>query len=102
MWIPTLIANFIGLPTTLALSVTTARVALEARTTYRVWSSVDCFIMFGDVTVEATTTSHPLTAKCELLYRTSATETYVAGIVSSGTGQLFISKVAVKAAPWAL
>ena len=81
-------------PTTLSLAVTTGNVALPAPTNpqirlIRLWSSVDCFVRFGGSTVEATTSSHPLTAKVPEVFESN--QSYIAGIVSSGTGTLFIS-----------
>lgn len=81
-------------PTTLSLAVTTANVALPTFTNpqvrvMRVWASVDCFVRFGGSTVEATTSSHPLTAKVPEVFESN--QGYIAGIVSSGTGTLFIS-----------
>lgn len=88
-----------GAPTTLALSTSSDRVQLAANTVYRLWSSVDCFVRFGDVSVAATTSSSPLTAKISELAVTHKRDTYIAGIVSSGTGTLFITPIDADQAP---
>ena len=82
-------------PTTLSLSVTTGNVALPSTyllRVYRLWSSVDCFVRFGGSAVEATTSSVPLTAKVPEVFHVYD-NSYIAGIVSSGTGTLFISEL---------
>jgi len=89
----------IGDPIVLALSVTSARVALEAGSAYELWASVDCFFKLGNVAVVATTVSNPLTAKIWKPIRVHTYpdgDPYIAGIVSSGTASLFITKVAVR------
>jgi hypothetical protein len=87
------IGRYSGSPTTLALGVASARVALNPSTHYRLWASVDCFFKFGDNTVVAATTDHPLTAKIDTLHRTDDTNTNIAGIVAAGTGILVISEI---------
>ena len=87
-----------GNPLTLSLSVVSANLALEADTSYELWPSVDCFIKFGNSTVVALTVSHPLTAKIWKHIRVhtlSDGAPYIAGIVSSGTGTLFITPISV-------
>jgi len=81
-----------GQPQTVSLSTVTARSNTLNSTlgAIRVWSSVNCFIRFGDSTVDATTSDHPLTAEVPEVFETTGS-THVAGIVSSGTGTLFIS-----------
>lgn len=81
-----------GVPITVAMSTTTARSTLltSPADSVRVWSSVDCFIRFGGVSVDATTASHPLTAKVPEIFQLDSNQ-YVAGIVSTGTGTLFVS-----------
>ena len=86
------VTRFLGVPTTLALSVTSANVLTKRFTYYRLWSSVDAFFRWGTVGVTATTVSNPLTAKLDVLHYTDDTNLYIAGIVSSGTGTLFISE----------
>jgi hypothetical protein len=86
-------------PLTLSLSVTSANVPLEVDANYELWASVDCFIKFGNSAVVALTTSHPLTAKIWKHVRVHTFpngDPYIAGIVSSGTGTLFLSKIAVR------
>lgn len=56
----------------------------------RLWASVDCFVKFGDASVVATTNDHPLTAKVPEVFQLDGA-TRIAGIVSTGTGALFIS-----------
>lgn len=83
-----------GAPTTLSLSAVSASVAIPASIptsdSVRVWSSVDSFIQFGVGSATATTSSHPLTAKVPEIFQLDG-DTFVAGIVSSGTGTLFVS-----------
>lgn len=79
---------------TLNLSVTSAvSSALTAEEVYRLWSSVDCFVLTGGSGVAATTTSIPLTAKVSEYIEVALTETFIAGIVSSGTGVLYITQL---------
>ena len=80
-------------PDTLALSVTSDRVQLLANRIYRAWSSVDCFFKMGNSSVVATTSSHPLTAKVDMLIVPQVGSDYLAGIVSSGSGTLFVSEI---------
>jgi len=82
-------------PTTISLSVTSASVALPRASNlgcYRLWASVDCFVLLGGSAVAALTTSVPLTAKVPEVFH-SYNEGYIAGIVSSGTGTLFINEL---------
>ena len=80
-------------PQTVALSVTTAVNGSNLSSTadcVRVWASVDCFIRFGSGSAVATTSDHPLTAKVPEVFQLDGASR-IAGIVSSGTGTLFIS-----------
>lgn len=88
----------IGDPQILSLSMVSANVALEEGTPYELWASVDCFIKLGNSSVAATTASNPLTAKIWKHIRPCGPDgaPYLAGIVSSGTGSLFITKIAVR------
>jgi hypothetical protein len=80
-------------PQIISLSVVSARTSAALHNeTVRLWASVDCFVKFGDETVEAITTDHPLTARTPEDFDMSQM-THVAGIVSSGTGVLFVSKL---------
>ena len=87
------VAMMIGDPVLLSLSVSSGRVALSLNTLYRMWASVDCFVKYGDSAVVAVTTSHPMTAKVEYIFKTDSV--YLAGIVSTGTGTLFVSELRV-------
>jgi len=82
-------------PITVALSTSTNLNATALTGTLRLvrlWASVDCFVKVGGSSVTAATTDHPLTAKIPEIFHLAASE-YVAGIVSSGTGTLFISEL---------
>lgn len=82
-----------GQPQTVALSTSTnlnSTNLTPSSDCVRVWSSVDCFIRFGDATAVATTSDHPITAKVPEVFQLDGA-TRIAGIVSSGTGTLFIS-----------
>lgn len=82
-------------PVTVSLSTSTARSsALTACRTYAVTCDVDCFILQGGSGVNATTSSVPLWSKSYMIIRTSDTsDTYIAGILSSSTGTLYIIPV---------
>lgn len=82
-----------GGPQTLSLSgVSAVSSALTStQDSVRLWSSVDCFVQFGiDATVVATTASHPMTAKIPEIFQIGNNH-FLAAIVSTGTGTLFIS-----------
>ena len=88
------IGRYVGNPTLLALSVTSTNVQLTLWKYYRLWSSVNAFFTFGPNSgVAATTSSHPLTAGLDALCSTDATNIFIAGVVASGTGTLYISEV---------
>ncbi len=87
------VGRYLGSPTTLALGVTSANVQLAQNRHYRLWASVDAFFKFGASGVTATTNDHPLTAKLDTLHYTDEVNIFCAGIVSSGSGTLFISEV---------
>lgn len=77
-----------------SLSVASARsTPLQIGDTYRVWASVDCFIRFGNATVDAATTDVPLSAGQWEPYSVADEEVYLAAIVSSGTGVLYITRL---------
>jgi len=86
---------YLGSPTTLALSVGSNSVLLKQLTVYRLWSSVDSFFKFGISSVTAATTDHPLKAGLDIMCHTDEDNLYIAGIVSSGTGTLFISEIQI-------
>jgi hypothetical protein len=54
---------------------------------------VDCFIRFGNATVDAATTDVPLSAGQWEPYSVADEEVYLAAIVSSGTGVLYITRL---------
>lgn len=85
---------YIGAPQTISLSVGSANIQLLPLTAYRLWSSVDSFFQMGvDNTVSATTASHPLAAKLDIMMVTDRVNVWIAGIVAVGTGTLFISQL---------
>ncbi len=84
-----------GAPTTVALSTgsnVNATALSSSLRLVRLWASVDCFVRVGGSSVTAATTDHPLTAKIPEIFHLDSSG-YVAGIVSSGTGTLFISEL---------
>ncbi len=83
-------------PVTLNLGVVSANVQLVANRTYRIWPSVDAFFETGTTSgVAATTNSHPITAKLDYLHFTDDANIWLAGIVSTGTGVLYLSEIDV-------
>jgi len=82
-------------PSTVSLSDTTARTASALSSgQYTVISNIDVYILQGDSSVDATTSSHWLPAGLEVpVYVTGTSDTYIAGITDGGSGTLFISKV---------
>jgi hypothetical protein len=83
-------------PTQVSLSVASAVSAqLKNDTAYRIWASVDAFFLPGGSTVAATTNSHPLKAGLDILHLTDKSNLFIAGIVASGTGVLYISEIGV-------
>lgn len=81
-------------PQTISLSGVSAvsTILISGQSCVRVWSSVDCFIQFGgDITVVATTASHPMTAKIPEIFQVGPNVNFLAAIVSTGSGTLFIS-----------
>ena len=79
---------------TLALSMSSNPTSqLKTNCIYRLWSSVDCFVKLGASSVTCTTSDSPLTAKVPEYFKTGEANLYLAGIVSSGTGTLFITEV---------
>ena len=87
------IAVWLGVPTTVNLSVGSAAVQLSQRSFYRLWSSVDSFFQIGNGTVAASTSSHPLRAGLDVLILTDNTNYWIAGVVATGTGVLYISQL---------
>lgn len=78
------------------MSVVTSRIQLKPYTHYRLWASVDAFFRFGDGASNASTSSNPITAKLDTLHVTDGENIYLSGIVSSGTGTMFVSEVETK------
>src|SRR5437879_2546825 len=89
------VGRYVGSPTVLSLSVVTASVQLKPQKGYRLTATVDSAFKFGPSTVSATTTDHPLWAKIDTLHYTDTDNFWIAGIVASGTGVLFISELDV-------
>lgn len=90
---PVPVAVYIGAPQTISLSVASASVTLLAKKVYRLWSSVDSFFLLGGIGVVANTSSHPLKGGLDVLLLTDSINTTIAGVVSAGTGALFISQL---------
>jgi len=65
---------------------------LKKRGIYRLSASVDCFIKRGGSSVVATTSDAPLWAKTYLDIFMMDKE-YIAGIVATGTGKLYITEI---------
>ena len=79
---------------TVALSNTTNRsTQLQAGEVYRLWASVDCFVKLGGASVVAATTDVPVSAKVNEYISVAQGENYVAALVSTGTGVLYITRV---------
>jgi hypothetical protein len=88
------IGRFIGSPTIVNLTVASANLQLSEYKKYRLWSSVNAFFLFGiDNTVTATTSSHPLQAGLDALAFTDKDNIWLAAVVPSGTGALYISQL---------
>ena len=83
-----------GAVTTINLSVISANIQLSPFAYYRIWASVDCFFDSGTTNgTVATTASHPLTGKTDTLHYTNSTIVWLAALVSTGTGVLYISQI---------
>lgn len=91
------IGTIVGNPTTLAMSVASARTAaLKPKTAYRLWSSVDAFFVFGAAgVIDATTSSNPIKAGVSEVFVTDDANLAVAAILAAGTGTLYISQMAL-------
>lgn len=83
-----------GATEAVTLSVASARttVALQPDSHYRIVSSVDCAIKFGDATVDALTTDFPMFSKVPVVLYVKAPVTHVAGI-AGGAGVLYVTKM---------
>lgn len=81
-------------PVRVALSTSTNRSTLLPPGNYKISSDVDCTFLQGGSAVTAATTSRPCWAKTYLPLRVSSSaDGYVAGIVATGTGTLYIMDV---------
>lgn len=82
-------------PLTVNLGVSSAVVGpLNGAITYRLWSSVDCFFLPGaNNTITANTSSHPLKAGLDTLHLCDPANPYIAAIVPTGTGVLYVSEI---------
>lgn len=88
------IGRLVGNPIIVALSTNSARsTILKPYTAYRIWSSVASFIVFGGAAVDATSSSNPMAAGSSDVFWTDASNRYLAGIVATGTGSLYISEL---------
>ena len=88
------IGIWVGAPTVLSLSTASVNVQLSPLTHYRLWASVGAFFQMGNSNaVAATVNSHPLTQGLDILLVTDNVNYWLAGIVSTGTGALFISQI---------
>lgn len=77
---------------TVSLSTVTARsTQITGVTLVRVYSSVACFINFGDSSVEAVVTDVPIAANAPEYFRVDSDNDYIAGITASGSGTLYIT-----------
>lgn len=91
---PPFVRKFKAVPVVVSLSGTTARSAVLDTGTHEVISSVDCFILQGGSAVDALTTSWPLYAGQALVVDVGdASDAYVAGITTGGTGSLYIGRL---------
>jgi hypothetical protein len=84
-------------PVTIALGVSSAVVGpLIPNTLYRIWSSVDAFFLVGPNNgISASTASHPIKAGLDTLHITDQTNLYIAGVVATGTGVMYLSQCVV-------
>lgn len=82
-------------PTLINLSVSSASAGpFKLGTVYVLWSTVDAFFQFGGSGVVASTGSHPIKAGLDRLHWIDFADTslYIAAIVASGTGVLYVSE----------
>jgi len=88
------IGSFVGTPTVLSLTVISANVQLQPYKRYRLWASANCFFQFGTSNaVTATGNSHPLWGGLDALHGTDGTNIWLAAVVPTGTGTLYISEI---------
>ncbi len=78
---------------TLNLGISSNSVQLSPFTGYRLWSSVNSFFDTGGSGVAASLSSHPLTAGMDILHLTDSRNIWLAAIVSTGSGVLYISQI---------
>lgn len=93
--VQTLCARWATDPVRVALTTTTARnaSALTPGVTYKVLCDVDCYIKQGNSAVNAvvaTSNFLPSRSWIHMAVVTAGVDDYVAGIVASGTGTLYI------------
>ena len=88
------IGRVVGNPQIVNLSSNTARsTILKPFTLYTIYSDVDGWFVFGGVAVDATASSNPIKAGLDRTYRTDETNRYLAGIITGGSGKLYISEI---------
>ena len=88
------IGSFVGTPYVLSLSVVSANVQLQPCKRYRLWASANCFFQFGTSNaVTATSNSHPLWGGLDALHATDDANVWIAAIVPTATGVLYISEI---------
>jgi len=88
------IGRLVGAPQIVTTSTTTARsTILKPNTAYRFYSDQDGWIQFGGSGVNATSSSNPVKAGFAESFRTDDTNIYVAEILPTGTGKLYISEL---------
>ncbi len=75
----------------ISISGTTARSAALTTGLIRIYSTVDCFIKFGDSTVTATTSDHFIAGGA--IYDLNHKTTNFAAITSGGTGTIYASEL---------
>lgn len=84
--------SFTTAPTTLALSVASARTGALAVGLWELWCPVACFFLVGVAgAVVADTSSIPLAAATVKLINIEAGNTSVAGILAASTSTLFLT-----------
>lgn len=84
-------ATWSAAPVIVSLSTTTARSTLLPNGVYYITADVACLFLQGGVAVDALTTSNYLPAGAVFTARvTGAADGYIAGILASGTGNLYI------------
>ena len=88
--------RYLSNPVTVSLTGTTARSAqLKKQSKYEIFATVDWFFLQGTVAVDATTSSHPRLAyqPTTIVVEDATSDGYIAGILSAGTGTLYIAEL---------